>query len=177
MRASAPATTLCTPAFCFHTVQLCLCRPIAQMEYISRNTVLLSFRGFYIDCDIVSNWLRRQSGSFTPNFPLCFPSAESQQKHVLQDLSQALQAQRFWRLVLDHLKRPVNKAESFRYKPSESAPLQRGTDSQKYYCWQCCGTDRKTRSLFYCTASNFLGMCCDQHSLQDWLMHSIYHAV
>lgn len=37
------------------------------------------------------------------------------------------------RLVLDHLKRPVNKAESFRYKPSESEPLQWSTDSQKYH--------------------------------------------
>lgn len=60
-----------------------------------------------------------------------------------------LQAQRFWRLVLDHLKSPVNKAESFRYKPSESAALQRSTDSLKYHCWQYRGMKRKTSwSLF-----------------------------
>ncbi len=73
-----------------------------------------------------------------------------------------LQAQRFWRLVLDHLKRPVNKAESFRYMPSESETLQRSTDSQRYHCWKCCGTNRKTRADAF-SLSHFLFV------LLDWI--------
>lgn len=48
-------------------------------------------------------------------------------------------------MVLDHSKRPVNKAGSFRYMPSEPEPLWWSTDSQKYQCRHYCGVSRNTR--------------------------------
>lgn len=86
MRVAAPAQYKMPSTILRSTLQLWLRRRIAQMELLSSPTVLLIV-GFFIDRNIVSNSLRSESASFTPNFSL-FPSLVSQQKHVLQDLSQ-----------------------------------------------------------------------------------------
>lgn len=103
---------------------------------------------------------------FHTRFLSLVPSVQSQQKHVLQDLSQPFKSAEILMDGVRHLKRHVNKAESFRYTPSEPEPLWWSTDSQKYHCWHYCGASWETRAeaflLYYfqlsleCVAVNML---------------------
>lgn len=125
---------LFTSQILWSTLQLCFYRPIAQMEFVSSSTVVLIV-GLYIDCDTVSTHCAgRVEVSHLTSLSVSLYGEPTKTRPP--GSKPALQAQRLWRLVLDHLKRPVNKAESFRYKPSECEPLQWSTDSQKYHCWQ-----------------------------------------
>lgn len=110
--------------------------------------------------------LRGESGSFTPDFSLWFPLWRANKNTSSRIWASSSKALRFWWMVLDHLKRPVNKAEPFRYMPSEPEPLWWSTDSQKYHCWHYCGASWETRAeaflLYYfqlsleCAAVNTL---------------------
>lgn len=88
MRATAVASTLpntkCFLLTKYYERYCSLCRPLVQMEHISSRKVVLimSFLSIVILSPAWGEW------KFHTRFLSLVPSVESQQKHILQDLSQ-----------------------------------------------------------------------------------------